>query len=112
MPIALPPAPASVTPPDRPTAADISLRSLESLQAQQMGRALSALLEQVKDSRQALPHLAALEKSLIQGSMACLDQASLSVLTKVSLQLASLPDHGQDEGLRELQSALLGALDR
>ncbi len=86
--------------------------SLDDLHVQAMSRALSALLDKVAESRRALPHLAALEISLKRNGLSSVKQASLPVLTKVSAQLAGMPEVPRDPALLSLQGVLLSALAR
>jgi hypothetical protein len=79
---------------------------------QAMARALSTLLDRVRDSRQALPHLAALESGLKQSGLLTIENASHTVLAKVCNQLASLPNGHTDESLRSLLAALQSAIHR
>jgi hypothetical protein len=75
-----------------------------------MVASLTALLDRVSGSRQVLPHLAALEASLRQHGVACLDQAKLPVLQKICSQMASLPLPAEDRPLLALQDLLLARL--
>jgi hypothetical protein len=92
------------------TASPANAASLDDLHVQAMNRALSALLDRVAGSRRSLPHLAALEISLKRNGLNSLKQASLPVLTKVSAQLAGMPEVPHDPALLSLQGVLLSAL--
>jgi hypothetical protein len=77
-----------------------------------MAGSLSRLLDRVRGSREVLPHLAALESALLQHGLAVLDNASVTVLRRISTQLASLPVADDDAPLQDLQLRLLDAMER
>lgn len=85
---------------------------LEPARAQVMAGSLSRLLDRVRGSREVLPHLAALESALQQHGLAVLDNASVTVLRRISTQLASLPVADEDAPLQDLQGRLLEAMER
>jgi hypothetical protein len=85
---------------------------LELVRARTMAASLSRLLDQVRGARDVLPHLAALEAALVQRGLVVLDDASITVLSRISTQLASLPVADDDAPLQDLQMRLLAALDR
>jgi len=86
--------------------------AMDQARAHVMAHSLSRLLDRVRGSREVLPHLAALETALLQRGLAVLDNASVTVLRRISTQLASLPVADDDAPLQDLQLRLLGALER
>lgn len=86
--------------------------AMDQARAHVMAGSLSRLLDRVRGSREVLPHLAALETALIQRGLAVLDNASVTVLRRISTQLASLPVADDDAPLHDLQLRLLGAMER
>ncbi len=75
-----------------------------------MTTALSAMLDRVKGSREALPLMAALERSLQTQGLSAIDNASHSVLARIAGQLATLPAAPQDSAMLDLQTYLLDRL--
>jgi hypothetical protein len=86
--------------------------AMDQARAHVMAHSLSRLLDRVRGSREVLPHLAALETALLQRGLAVLDNASVTVLRRISTQLASLPVADDDAPLQDLQLRLLGAMER
>lgn len=86
--------------------------AMEHARAHVMAHSLSRLLDRVRGSREVLPHLAAMETALLQHGLAVLDNASVTVLRRISTQLASLPVAEDDAPLQDLQLQLLGAMER
>ena len=81
------------------------------VQAAAMVVALKALLDQVPGSRQALPHLAALEGDLGRHGLAVLGKAPTPALLKASQQLARLPLPSEGRELQRLGHLLLDEID-
>jgi hypothetical protein len=84
----------------------------EVARARAMARALGSLLDRTPRARASSPHLVALEKSLVKSGLDVLNNASLPLLTKISVQLAQLPECPDDAALEALQSALLSSMAR
>jgi len=81
------------------------------VQAAAMVVALKNLLDQVPGSRQALPHLAALERDLGRHGLAVLGKAPTPALLKASQQLARLPLPADGKELQRLGHLLLDEID-
>jgi hypothetical protein len=75
-----------------------------------MQQSLCALLDKVAGTRQALPHLAALELSLGKRGIHAIAQIPDHHLPRICQQLSNLPLPLQDAALHELLSLLLQAL--
>ena len=75
-----------------------------------MGRALGAILDRVKGSREVLPLMAALEQTLRTQGLKALDAASMAALSRIASQLSTLPVADDDAPMRDLQGYLLARL--
>lgn len=75
-----------------------------------MSRALGAILDQVKGSREVLPLMAALEQSLLTQGLRAIDAAALPSLSRIASQLSALPVADDDKPMHDLQSYLLARL--
>jgi len=86
--------------------------ALDRARAHIMAVSLKSLLDRVRGSRDALPHLAALESALRLEGLESLERASLPGLSRICSQLASLPVADNDAPLQDLQTRLLQAMER
>lgn len=77
-----------------------------------MAQSLGQLLDRVRGARDVLPHLAALERSLVEGGLASIERAPPVVLAKLCSQLSSLPLPQDDPPLHDLLSRLMDALEK
>jgi hypothetical protein len=77
-----------------------------------MQQALTAMLDQVRGSRQVFAHLAALESALGDSGVAAIDQIAPSHLSKIHTQLRVLPIAADDAVLQELVERVQRALQR
>lgn len=78
-----------------------------------MQASLKALLDQVPGSRDALPHMSALERALsVPGGLDGLASVPPKVLTRICGQLSTLPLPRNDPPLMNLLTHLLDLLDR
>ena len=75
-----------------------------------MQASLKALLDQVRGSREVLPHLAALETSLGKSGIAATLTLAPRLLGKICSQLSSLPVPSDDAPLLDLLTRLMDAL--
>lgn len=100
-------APASEVP-----AAASAADSAQQLQARMMRHSLQVLLDRVRGSREALPHLAALEAALGNQGTAALDSASQKVLAKIHTQLRVLPLDPADGPIQDLVALVRRTLRR
>lgn len=100
MPPPSPPPPRSEPP---PAAADA--------RSQAMARSLGAILDRVPGSRDVLPLMAALERSLLTLGIAAVESASTTSLARVATQLATLPVADDDKPMKALQQALLTVMN-
>lgn len=91
-----PRSPAPTAPPD-PTGA-------------RMARALGRLLDQARGAREVLPHLAALERGLVNEGAAAIDRIPEHWLGRIVSQLSSLPLPADEAPLHELLKRLSGRL--
>ena len=90
-----------------PTARD---RIDDRVRGQLMQMALRDLLDKVRGSRDALPHLAALEKALGQRGANAVTEVPPQWLARITSQLSSLPIRDNDRELQELLNRLCCAL--
>lgn len=97
------PAPAPV-PTARPASGD-------RLRGRLMAQALGRLLDRVRGAREVLPHLAALERGLLDGGTAVIDRVPRAGLAKLCSQLSSLPLADDDPALHELLTRLMDAME-
>jgi len=80
------------------------------IRGQLMQMALRDLLNQVRGARDALPHLAALERALGQKGISAIAEVPLQWLPRITTQLGSLPIREDDRELNELLRRLTNAL--
>lgn len=86
--------PSTAPPGDNPAA--------DRLRGRLMARSLQVMLDQVRGSREALPHLAALEAALAQQGAACIDEIPPHQLARMHNQLRVLPTSADDAALGDL----------
>jgi hypothetical protein len=79
------------------------------LRGRMMGVSLRALLDQVRGSREAMPHLAALEAALMQKGAGCIERIPPHQLARMHSQLRVLPVSEHDASLVELHERMLRA---
>lgn len=98
----MPPPPAPGNPPP-PTGAGL-------VRGRLMAQSLMHLLDRVRGARDVLPHLAALERALVQSGVDAIGRVPPHWLAKICSQLSSLPLPGDDAPLQDLLERLLQAL--
>lgn len=76
-----------------------------------MAQSLGQLLDQARGARDVLPHLGALERSLLERGACAVDQVPLHWLGRICSQLSSLPLSQHDPPLHDLLRRLLERLD-
>jgi len=81
----------------------------ERVRGRLMAQSLCALLDQVRGAREVLPHLAAMERALIQLGPVAIHRVPEHWLRKICSQLASLPLPEGDGPLRDLLDRLIAA---
>jgi hypothetical protein len=94
-----PPASATPTPADR-------------VRGRLMAQSLGQLLDRAPGAREVLPHLAALERSLLEKGAGAIELVPAHWLSKIGSQLASLPVAENDAPLQDLLARLLGAVQQ
>lgn len=99
-----PPATARKTAPPAPS--DASVSPADRLRGRLMAQALGRLLDQARGARDVLPHLAALERSLLSKGVTAIDLVPPHWLGRICSQLASLPMSDDDLPLHDLLSRL------
>jgi len=72
-----------------------------------MAESLGRLLDRAPGAREVLPHLAALERSLLERGASVVDQVPPTWLAKIGSQLSSLPVPEDDAPLQDLLTRLL-----
>lgn len=77
-----------------------------------MALALKLMLDKVAGARDALPHLAALERALAADGTTVLERIPLPSLRRMGAQLAALPLELDNRPLRALQVQVQGAILR
>jgi hypothetical protein len=82
----------------------------ERLRGRLMAQSLGQLLDQARGAREVLPHLAALERSLLERGAPAVDQVPLHWLGRICSQLSSLPMPQQDVPLHDLLNRLMKRL--
>jgi len=90
--------------------ASAKLKAADRIRGQLMQMALRDLLNQVRGARDALPHLAALEKALRQRGANAVYEVPPQWRAKIAAQLSSLPIRDDDRELGELLARLTGTL--
>lgn len=78
--------------------------------SQAMAKSLGAILDRVSGARDALPLMAALERSLLRLGIGAVESASTTSLTRIASQLATLPVADDDAPMQDLQSRLLAVI--
>lgn len=78
--------------------------------SQAMAKSLGAILDRVPGARDALPLMAALERSLLRLGLGAVESASTTSLTRIAAQLATLPVADDDAPMRALQARLLAVI--
>lgn len=81
------------------------------LRGRLMAQSLAKLLDRVRGAREVLPHLAALERGLIERGTQALTGIPGHWLAKICSQLASLPLPSEDPPLHDLLGRLMDALE-
>ncbi len=76
-----------------------------------MAQALGKLLDRVRGARDVLPHLAALERGLLDGGTVVIDRVPRQGLAKLCSQLSSLPLPDDDPALHDLLTRLMDVLE-
>ncbi len=98
-------------PPLHPVQAPVA-DGAERVRGRLMAQSLMLLLDKVRGAREVLPHLAALERGLIEVGSAAIGQIPPHWLSKICSQLSSLPLPEQDPPLHDLLNRLLEALEQ
>jgi hypothetical protein len=93
-----------MSPPAAPKAPS-TLASVDAV-GREMARSLGRLLDRARGAREVLPHLAALERGLLQHGSAAVDRVPESGLARICSQLASLPVEQDDQPLNDLLARL------
>ena len=75
-----------------------------------MAKSLKELLDRVRGAREVLPHLAALERGLIERGTSAIQRIPPHWLPKICTQLSSLPLPEQDAVLQDLVDRLMATL--
>ena len=75
-----------------------------------MAQSLGALLDRAHGAREVLPHLAALERGLLERGAGAITLVPPQWLQRICSQLSSLPLPEQDPPLHDLMQRLLQAL--
>jgi hypothetical protein len=75
-----------------------------------MAESLGRLLDRAPGAREVLPHLAALERSLLERGASVVDQVPPTWLAKIGSQLSSLPVPEDDAPLQDLLTRLLAVV--
>ena len=76
-----------------------------------MAQSLGQLLDQARGSREVLPHLAALERSLLERGASAVDVVPQHWIGRICSQLSSLPLPAQDAPLHDLLGRLMKRLE-
>jgi hypothetical protein len=72
-----------------------------------MAQSLGALLDKARGAREVLPHLAALERGLIEFGLGAMERVPEHWLGRICSQLSSLPLPEQDAPLHDLMQRLM-----
>lgn len=97
---------ASTPPPSR--AAELPANQLRS---RQMVASLGRLLDRVQGSREVLPHLAALERGLLDDGMEAFDKLQPQWMRRIASQLGSLPLPEDDAPLQDMLHVVMDRLE-
>lgn len=100
-----------VEPQAAPPAVTNTVTGAERLRGRLMAQSLAQLLDRVRGAREVLPHLAALERGLIERGTPALTGIPGHWLSKICSQLASLPLPSDDPPLHDLLGRLMDALE-
>lgn len=76
-----------------------------------MAQSLGKLLDQARGAREVLPHLAALERALLESGTHAVDRIPLHWLGRICSQLSSLPHPPDDPPLTDLLRRLAAKLE-
>lgn len=76
-----------------------------------MAQSLGLLLDQARGAREVLPHLAALERSLLERGVAAVEHVPIHWLGRICSQLSSLPLPPQEAPLQDLLGRLMKRLE-
>jgi hypothetical protein len=76
-----------------------------------MAQSLGKLLDQAKGAREVLPHLAALERSLLERGAPAVEHVPQHWLGRICSQLSSLPLPAHDAPLQDLLGRLMKRLE-
>ncbi|MCY7316532.1 MAG: hypothetical protein LH480_13185 [Rubrivivax sp.] len=82
----------------------------EALRGKLMAASLGALLDRARGAREVLPHLAALERGLIDRGAGAVTKVPVQWLARIVSQLASLPLPDDDPPLHDLLQRLMDRL--
>lgn len=77
-----------------------------------MAQSLCRLLDQARGAREVLPHLAALERGLLEFGTTAVDRVPEHWLARICSQLSSLPLPDEDPALRDLLQRLMSRMQR
>ena len=99
------PAPAPSPIPGSPAAGSVAR-----LKGRLMAQSLGLLLDRARGARDVLPHLAALERSLLESGTAAIDHVPTHWLHRTCTQLSSLPLPEEDPPLHDLLHRLMEKL--
>jgi hypothetical protein len=97
------------TPSSRTPAAPLP-SDADRVRARLMSRSLMQLLDRVRGSREVLPHLAALERGLLDHGLSAIGRIPPHWLPRICSQLSSLPLPEQDPPLHDLLDRLLSTM--
>lgn len=76
-----------------------------------MAQSLGLLLDKARGAREVLPHLAALERALLESGLSAIDRVPEHWLGRICSQLSSLPLPEQDPPLHDLLQRLVQRLN-
>lgn len=91
----------------KPSLQTIDLPSLDLVEGRQLAKSLGMLLDKAPGSREVLPHLAALERGLLEFGIVAIDRVPERWLARICSQLSILPFPEQDPSLHELLRVLM-----
>ena len=81
------------------------------LRSRLMAESLGKLLDRVRGAREVLPHLAALERGLLDDGMAAFSKVQPHWLRRIASQLGSLPLPDDDAPLQDLLHRVMDMLE-
>ena len=76
-----------------------------------MAQSLGLLLDKARGAREVLPHLAALERALLEHGMSAVERVPEQWVGRICSQLSSLPLPDQDPPLHDLLQRLMRRLN-